>query len=196
MQPARFALMVAICGLASLLAGAGPSLASGWKFAAGQGSSTFTARTDIITDQGMGISIHYACTAGAGQRLDIVLPAGPFNTHFLGDNNVGVAWNWEAAPAAGQLPFRGKTAFYQARINRFSRIKDSKVVLSFSTTSTDILEGAHRLAHARQPVVLALFPLGRKGAIQQSDIVLRIEVPAKGAAQTLGKARALCGLSS
>jgi hypothetical protein len=189
-------LVGAVWGAALLAGGARASDTSGWALAESRGPSAYRVSAEAASQQGLTVSIAYECTAGAGQRLDIVIPAQPFNAQFLGDESVGVAWNWKRAPLASPISFDASTGFEQVKIDRSSGQDDGKVILSFTGSSAKILDGARRLAKAERPVALGLFVLGRKGAVQPSDMLIAIDVPVKGASDALGKAWSLCGLGS
>lgn len=186
----------AACSVATLLAGAGASTASEWMFAASKDSSTYTVSNDLVAEDGVGISIVYACAAGSGQRLDINIPATPFNARFLGDENVGIAWQWGENTSARKISFHGGTAFDQVKIDRSSGRSDGNVMLTFTSAGADILDVARRLSTADKPVAIGLFALGRKSPVTQSDILMDIAIPVEGAAAILGKAYALCRLNS
>lgn len=178
----------AIGGVMMLGAG-GVSAGVGWNFAQSKSPSTYTVSGEIVSPQGVAGSIAYECTTGAGQRLDIVLPAEPFNAQFLGDEDVGIVWH------ADKLAL-GASAFEQPTIDRSPAQGNSQVVLSLTSARAKILDSARLMSKAEQPVMIGLFALGRKAPVGQSDIVLNFQVPVDGAAASLGRAYALCGLSS
>lgn len=196
MRSAWGSVIAAVCSNVVLLMGVGAATASSWTSAAVDDPSNYTARSDITTETGMAVSIVYVCEVEGDQRLDIVLPAMPFNASFFGDEKVGVAWNWKAATLDNIISPNKGVVFEQVTINRAPGPDDGLIVLSFASTSAKILDSAFRLSTAERPVSFGLFALGRKAAIGPSDMLISMDIPVGGAAEAFGKTYALCGLGT